>query len=113
MEKVKKAFPLVNIRKTFDMMQYESVAYTMPEFVPELLKKAAHDAGIDMQTKYSRGGTTSAMMVALFPDDMPGAPDLYSGQNAIHSCFEFACIEELLTMVNVMENVIRELVNKK
>ena len=113
LDKVKKAFPLVDIRKTFDMMQYESISYTMPEFVPDLLKKAAHDAGLDMQTKYSRGGTTSAMMVAMFPDDMPGGPDLYSGQNAVHSCYEFACIEELLTMVNVTENVVKELVNAK
>lgn len=113
MEKVKKAFPLVEVRKTFDMMQYESVAYTMPDFVPDLLQKAARDAGLELTPKYSRGGTTSAMMVAKFPDVMPGAPDLYSGQNAEHSCCEFACIEELLTIVNVTENIIIELLNEK
>ena len=60
-----------------------------------------------MREKYARGGTTSAMMVARFPDLMPGGSDFYSGQNAEHSCYEWACIEELMTLVNATENIIK------
>lgn len=53
------------------------------------------------------------MMVARFPEAMPGGSDLYSGQNAEHSCYEWACIEELMALVNVTENLISEVVNMK
>ena len=81
----------------------------MPGYVPDIVKKAAHDAGMEMREKYARGGTTSAMMVARFPEAMPGGSDVYSGQNAEHSCYEWACIEELLQLVNATENIISEL----
>ena len=68
---------------------------------------------MEVSTKYSRGGTTSAMMVAAFPDAMPGGPDFYSGQNAEHSKQEWCCIEELIQIVNVTENIITEFVNIK
>lgn len=106
LKKVQAAFPFVEARKTDDQMQYENIAYSMPNYVPELVKKAAHDAGMEMREKYARGGTTSAMMVARFPDVIPGGCDFYSGQNAEHSCFEWACLEEMMTLVNITENII-------
>ena len=112
LKKVQDAFPFVEAKKTDDKMQYENIAYTMPDYVPSLVQKAAQEAGMDMMTKYSRGGTTSAMMVANFPDVMPGGSDFYSGQNAEHSCYEWACIEELLQIVNVVEAIVYELTKK-
>lgn len=106
LRKVQEAFPFVEAKKTDDLMQYENIAYSMPDYVPSLVKKAAHDAGMEMREKYARGGTTSAMMVARFPDVMLGGCDLYSGQNAEHSCYEWACIEELMMLVNITENII-------
>lgn len=108
LKKVQEAFPFVEVTKTSDRMEYENIGYSMPEFVPDLIKKAAQDAGIELNEEYSRGGTTSAMMVAKYPDYMPGGSDLYSGQNAAHSCYEWACIEELLQMVNMAENIVSE-----
>lgn len=113
LQKVKAAFPFVEAQKTDDQMQYENIAYSMPDYVPDLVKKAAHDAGMDMKEKYARGGTTSAMMVARFPDVMPGGSDFYSGQNAEHSCYEWACIDELVQLVDAVENIIREVINLK
>lgn len=113
LKKVQEAFPLVDIRKTSDMRQYDNVAYTMPEYLPDLLQKATQAAGIKMTTRHARAGSTSSMMVARFPDAMPGGSDLYSGQNAEHSCYEWACIEELMALVNVTENLISEVVNMK
>ena len=109
LKKVQAAFPFVEVRKTDDQMQYENIAYSMPTYVPELVKKAAHDAGMEMREKYARGGTTSAMMVARFPDVMPGGSDFYSGQNAEHSQYEWCCVEEMMQLVNVVENMIAEI----
>ena len=113
LKKVQAAFPFVEVKKTDDQMQYENIAYSMPNYVPELVKKAAHDAGMEMREKYARGGTTSAMMVARFPDVMPGGSDFYSGQNAEHSCYEWACLEELMTLVDITENILTSVVNLK
>lgn len=113
LKKVQAAFPFVEAKKTDDQMQYENIAYSMPTYVPELVKKAAHDAGMEMREKYARGGTTSAMMVARFPDVMPGGSDFYSGQNAEHSQYEWCCIEELIQLVNVVENMIMEITKMK
>lgn len=109
LKKVQDAFPFVKTTKIEDQLQYENIAYSMPSYVPDIVKKAAHDAGMEMREKYARGGTTSAMMVARFPEAMPGGSDVYSGQNAEHSCYEWACIEELLQLVNATENIISEL----
>ena len=109
LQKVQTAFPFVEARKTSDEMQYENIAYTMPDFVPSLIQKAAHNAGIEMTPRHARGGTTSAMMVAKFPDAMPGGSDFYSGQNAEHSFYEWCCIEELMQQVQVVENIIDEI----
>ena len=108
LQKVQAAFPFVEAIKTDDQMQYENIAYSMPDYVPDLVKKAAHDAGMDMREKYARGGTTSAMMVARFPDVMPGGSDFYSGQNAEHSCYEWCCIEELVQLVEFTKCLISE-----
>lgn len=113
LKKVQEAFPLVDIRKTSDIRQYDNVAYTMPEYLPDLLHKATQAAGIQMTTRHARAGSTSSMMVARYPETMPGGSDLYSGQNAEHSCYEWACIEELMALVNVTENLISEVVNMK
>ena len=113
LKKVQAAFPFVEAKKTDDMMQYENVAYTMPEYVPSLIQKAASSYGMEVKTKSSRGGTTSAMMVARFPDVMPGGSDFYSGQNAEHSCYEWACIEELMMLVNATKNIITSVMTIK
>lgn len=109
LQKVQTAFPFVEVKKTDDQMQYENIAYSMPDYVPNMVKKAAHAAGMEMREKYARGGTTSAMMVANFPEAMPGGSDFYSGQNAEHSCYEWACIEELMQLVDAIENMITEI----
>ena len=106
MRKTQEAFPFVEIEKTADELQYENIAYTLPPYVPELIITAARKAGVEMTTRSGRGGTTSAMMVARFPDLMPGGCDFYSGQQSEHSCYEWCCIEELASMVNVIENII-------
>lgn len=113
LKKVQVAFPFVVAKKTDDKMQYENIAYTMPSYVPALIQKAALDLGMEVSTKYSRAGTTSAMMVASFPEAMPGGSDFYSGQNAEHSCYEWACIEELMMLVNATENIITSVMTIK
>lgn len=113
LRKVQVAFPFVESNMTDNQMQYQNIAYSMPSYLPDLIMKASKEAGMPMTPKKSRGGTTSAMMAARFPDQMPGGSDVYSGQNAEHSCYEWCCVEEMCGVVNVMENIIRQLVNLK
>lgn len=112
MAKTQQAFPFVTVTKTYDVTQYENIAYTLPSYLPAMIEKASSDAGMPMSARSERGGTTSAMMVAKFLDAMPGGSGIYSGQQAEHSCYEWACIDELLTLVNVCENLITEIANK-
>ena len=98
----------MEITKTSDVKQYENVGNSIPKYVPAMVQKAASDAGVPMHPKYSRGGTTSAMLVARYPEAMPGGVDLYSGQVSPHSIYEWCCLEELLQIVNVCKNIITE-----
>ena len=113
LRKVQAAFPFVESNMTDNQMQYQNIAYSMPSYLPDLIMNAAKEAGMPMTPKKSRGGTTSAMMAARFPDQMPGGSDVYSGQNAEHSCYEWCCVEEMCGVVYVMENIIRQIVNLK
>ena len=112
LQKVQAAFPFVKAKKTDDQMQYENIAYSMPNYVPDFVKKAAHDAGMEMREKYARGGTTSAMMVAAYPDAMPGGSDFYSGQNAEHTCYEWCCIEELVQLTDIVLQMVKDITSK-
>lgn len=111
--KVQAAFPLVEVTKIADMKQYENIAYTMPDYLPDMVENAAREAGMKIKPDKGRGGSTSAMMVAAFPDAMPGGVGLYSGQQGIHSIYEWCCIEELMQLVDVTENLITLIVNMK
>ena len=109
LNKARLAFPNVEISKIGDQLQYENIAYTLPSYLPQVIEKASSNAGMPMTARSERGGTTSAMMVARFPDAMPGGSGIYSGQQAEHSCHEWACIEELVDLVTVCENIITEI----
>lgn len=111
LKKTQAAFPFVKAVKTDDKMQYENIAYTMPDFVPSLIQKASAAFGMEVSTKYSRAGTTSAMMVAAFPEVMPGGCDFYSGQNAEHTCYEWACIEELVQLTDIVLQMVKDIAN--
>lgn len=111
--KTQQAFPNVAVTKTNDFTQYENIAYTLPSFLPDMIEKATNDAKIPMKTQSKRGGTTASLIVAKFPNDIPGAPGIYSGQQSAHSRFEWACIDELLLIVNVCENLISRISEMK
>ena len=108
--KVRMAFPNVEISKTVDQLQYENIAYTLPDFLPAMIEKATKDAGMPMKPQAKRGGTTASLIVAKFPESIPGGSGIYSGQQSAHSCYEWACVEELTGLVNVCENIITQIV---
>lgn len=111
--KTQSAFPFVEAMKTDDEMQYENVAYTMPTYLPVMIETAARNVGMPMTPRSERGGTTSAMMVARFPDVMPGGSGIYSGQQAEHSVYEWCCVEEMVQLVDFCESLITEVLNIK
>lgn len=113
LQKTQKSYPFVISKKTGEEKQYENIAYTMPEYVPALVQGAAQDAGLMMSPRGERGGTTSSMMAARFPDVMPGGSGIYSGQQSEHSVYEWCCIEELMDIVTVVENIISRVSHMK
>ena len=106
LRKTREAFPFVEIENTVDVLQYENIAYYLPECVPDLVRTAAREAGMELTPKSERGGTTSAMMVARFPEAMPGGSCIYSGQQAEHSVYEWCSIDELVQLVDVTKNIV-------
>lgn len=113
LKRVQQDFPLVESSLTDNEMQYDNVAYTMPAYLPDMIQTAARDAGLDFSPRSSRGGSTSSMMVAAFPGVMPGGSCIYSGQQAEHSTSEWCCIEEMMQLVNLTENLITQIANMR
>lgn len=111
--KVQQAFPFVEATKVSDIMQYENVAYGMPDYLPILIQNAGRKVGKELTPQHNRTGSTSGMILARYPNDVPGGCDLYSGQNGIHSRYEWCCIEELLDIVTFTEHLLSEFVNLK
>lgn len=101
-----RAFPFVQVTRSEPALQYENIAYTMPEYVPQLITKAAAKEFMVAVPRHERGGTTSAMLSARIPDMIPGGPCIYSGQQSEHSIYEWCCVEEMALMVSVVENII-------
>ena len=108
LRKTQEAFPFVKSFRTSAVLQYGNVSNSMPKYVPGLVQKGAHDAGMEIKPEYARGGSTSGMLVTKFPDSLPGGTCIYSGQNAEHSVFEFCCVEELIQLVDVVKNIVAE-----
>ncbi|MBQ8703150.1 MAG: hypothetical protein IJ524_02090 [Bacteroidales bacterium] len=102
------AFPNVDIVLEKSGLQYDNIAHTMhPQTAPVILA-AAKKTGIKMEPEELRAGTTGAMMVAAgLP--LPGAACIYSGQQAEHSPFEWACIEELLDLTNLCQEIVAQI----
>lgn len=112
LRRVQKVFPFVEATRTDNEVQYENVALTMPYFLPNLIEESARDAGVEWHPASIRGGTTGAMLVSVFPD-MPGASCLYSGQQAEHSVYEYASVQEMLQIISITENIIFRIADMK
>ena len=108
-KKTRQAYPFVEIIKSDEIFQYDNIAYTMPEYVPDLVINAAAKAGITMSPRSERGGTTSAMLT----DKLPGGPCIYSGQQNPHSVYEWCCIQEMIKMTDVVLNIIKQTAEMK
>lgn len=111
--KTSRAFPFVKVTRSEPALQYENIAYSMPEYVPQLITKAAAKEFMVAVPRHERGGTTSAMLSARMPDMIHGGPCIYSGQQSEHSIYEWCCVEEMALMVSVVENIIGDVAKMK
>lgn len=102
-----KAFPFVEIRPIPEVVQYENIAYSMYPGMSDVILKSTVQAGANMSPYSERCGTTSAMMAAK---GLHGGPCLYSGQQAEHSVLEWVCVEDMLKMVEITKNIIKNVV---
>lgn len=105
MKKTQEAYPLVDITLENDFTQYENVAYNMHPKTIEVIQNAVAKSNVKMEPFELRAGTTCALMVAK---GLPGGPCLYSGQQAVHSVYEWCCIEEMIELVELTKNIVAE-----
>lgn len=104
-QKTIEAFPFVQATLEESFKQYDNVAYNMHPSAMEAVQRAAKRCGIEMKPVELRAGTTGALMVA---QGMPGGPCIYSGQNAVHSVYEWCCIEELVALTKLCKEIVLE-----
>lgn len=105
MANTKKAYPRVGITMETSFCQYDNVANSMYPGVTEVITVAAQKAGIPMKPTWLRAGTTCALMVAK---GLPGGPCIYGGQLAVHSVYEWCCVEELLDITTLCKGIVTE-----
>lgn len=105
-----KAYPYVKMEAGPETVQYENIAYTMYPGTADLIVKSAASAGVTMSPSSERGGTTSAMMAAK---GLRGGPCIYSAQQAAHSVYEWVCVEDMVKMVLVTTDIVKNVAEMK
>lgn len=100
-----RAYPNVGIEMQKTFTQYDNVAYRMHPNTQEVILKATQQTGIPMRPTSLRAGTTCALMVAK---GLPGGSCIYGGQQAVHSVYEWCCIEELVDLTSLCMNIVKE-----
>ena len=103
--RTQQAYPNVEVSLENDELQYENVAYNMHPQAIDVIKLAAQKTGLEMNGVELRAGTTGALMVAK---GLPGGPCIYSAQQAVHSVYEWCCLEEMLDIVTLTRNIVTE-----
>ena len=106
LSKTKQAYPEVKISMEDSSLQYENIAYSMHPKAVEVISRAAKKMKIPMRTIDLRAGTTASLMVAK---GLPGGPCIYSGQNAEHSVYEWTCIEDLVEITDLCQEIVKEI----
>ena len=104
------AYPFVKTEAGTEMMQYENIAYTMYPGTTELIINSAAKYGMTMSPSSERSGTTSAMMAAK---GLRGGPCIYSAQQAAHSVYEWVCVEDMVRMMFVTLDIVRNVSSMK
>lgn len=104
------AYPFVKVEAGQETVQYENIAYTMYPGTADLIVKSAASAGMTMNPSSERGGTTSAMMAAK---GLRGGPCIYSAQQAAHSVYEWVCVEDMVRMVLVTTDIVKNVAGMK
>lgn len=110
MANTKKAYPQVGVTMETSFCQYDNIANSMYPGVSEMITTAAQKTGIPMKPTWLRAGTTCALMVAK---GLPGGPCIYGGQQAVHSVYEWSCIEELVDLTGLCRNIVEEISRMK
>ena len=103
--RTQEAYPFVEVVLENDELQYENVAYNMHPEAVNVIKQSAEKTGIPMEGVDLRAGTTGALMVAK---GLPGGPCIYSAQQAVHSVYEWCCLEEMLDIIRLTRNIVTE-----
>ena len=104
------AYPFVKVEAGPETVQYENIAYTMYPGTADLIMNSAARVGMKMSPSSERGGTTSAMMAAK---GLRGGPCIYSAQQAAHSVYEWVCVEDMVKMIFVTTDIVKNVAGMK
>lgn len=109
-ENVKRDFPNVKVEVLFDGVQYENVAYYMHPESKNIISAAAQNAGVELNFIDSRGGTTASMFCVK---GLRGGMNVFTGQHAIHSEYEYSVLEEMYDAYRLMMEVVNQVAKMK
>ena len=106
----KAAYPRVDIEMENCSLLYDNVANTIHPKTEELLLKAGKKMGMDMHPEIQRAGTTCAILTSK---GIAGGANIFAGQHAVHSVYEWVSIEELVWTMHYCEQIANEVTKLK
>ncbi len=109
-EKTRAAYPFVKVEVDSEVLQYENIAYSMHPEVLNVVAECGREMGWELTPMTVRGGTTSSMMVAK---GLRGGPNIYSGQQAEHSVYEWTCVEDMIEMTQMSLQIVKKVARLK
>lgn len=110
MRRTSQAYPLVKVKMDTNYIAYDNIANHMYPGTVECIMRAAENLGIPMRCTSLRAGTTSALMSAV---GLPSGPCMFSGVYNEHTKFEYVCIDQLVEITDLCQEIIREVAKLK
>ena len=104
------SFPGLRIELEASYKQYDNVEYSMHPSTIAVIEQALKNSSMHLKPNVIRAGTTGAMCAAR---GLPAGPCLYSGQNAEHTVYEWASIDELVMIKELCLRIVDEVAKLK
>lgn len=98
-------FPNVKVELASNSMTYENVEYNMDADSKKVITRAMEALGRTPKFIAVRAGTTAAMFCA---NGLKGGVCLFSGQNAVHSIYEYSVLEDMYGTFEIALKIIEE-----
>lgn len=98
-------FPNVKVELISNIRTYENVEYNMDPDSKKVITSAMEALGRAPKFTPVRAGTTAAMFCA---NGLKGGVCLFSGQNAVHSIYEYSVFEDMYGTFEIAMKIVEE-----